>query len=407
MLFAKFSALALLYINIGRPQDVLPILKSFYPGILFGFLCIVSVVFVKIEKVKHKEKYFENSLVLVIFIWMVISSMFSIHMGKSLDAIISLAKTLTLYVCLFKFFKTEKDFDLIASIFLLCNLTLVFNSLTSGATSYRSSVGTNYDPNDLSLVIACCLPFVFYVFERNKNLLIKAVAGITIFGSIVQLISTQSRMGFLLVVLFVIVYLIRQAPSFRGLVLRLLFMCILIPVFFTMMTPEYRERVNTLLSDDNTGSGRTYIWKRAIVMVNKYPVFGVGVGAFTSAYGRMLSEGVFEDVDDRKFNVAWKTAHNSYLKIMVETGYPGIFLYLLLTFKSLRRMNSVRKFFKENSLYSLYRKECFTETSMIIFLFGTIFINQEFSPIYLTLVLMAVLLERIKNSTYTTHLKAG
>jgi O-antigen ligase len=375
---------------------VLPFLKALNLGYLFGGMTLLCLLFNKRSNIHAGNvNPTENRIIKIIAAWMIISTLFSVHLGHSADTLIELAKTFVLYVGLLTYFKSEHDFDLISGTFFLSSITLTIGSLFKGVSASRSSVGTNYDPNDLALILVCCLPFVFSHL-KSKHSVVKALAVVTVISSLIQLVSTQSRMGFLLLLLFGLLYLLLQMTSIIAMLKRLIVLGVISLLFISIMTPQYRERIMSLKDEDSTGSGRTFIWKRGLEIAKTYPLFGVGPGAFMSAYGRMLKEGKFESVIDPKYNVAWKTAHNTYLKILVELGYPGLVLYLLLIWKAIIRLRGLNEKAKRVEIDPIFRTRIKTvEMSLYLFLFGTYFINADFSSIIFILVFLGILLSLI------------
>ena len=85
---------------------------------------------------------------------------------------------------------------------------------------------------------------------------------------------------------------------------------------------------------------RLEMWKSAVEMIKKYPVFGVGLGNYSVQSPKFRTT---NELKVNKYLPFW--AHNDYLQIASETGILGIsaFLFLLATFfykaiKSLRLM---------------------------------------------------------------------
>ena len=328
---------------------------------------------------------------------MLISSPFSVHLGHAWEALRNYIKMMILWIGLSYSLGSKDDFRLICGTVVLSIFTLSVPRLLTGVTVVRSSVGTTYDPNDLSLILVTCLPFVFYVL-RTEKIIIKAVSFITLVAAIVTIVSAQSRMGFLAMILLGLLYVLRQSASLITFFKKISAIGGLVILLLAIATPAYWARMQTIFDEGQTGSGRTIIWKRALKMVAENPLVGVGPGCFTSAYGRMLQGGNFDLVDDSKYNVAWRTAHNTYLKIMAEIGLPGFMLYLWVNFVIWKNLNTIRKaskpFLAENRLFLM---SCTVESAFLIFLFGSFFLSQVFPPIWFALISLSVLIRKLAN----------
>jgi O-antigen ligase len=112
---------------------------------------------------------------------------------------------------------------------------------------------------------------------------------------------------------------------------------------FLVAGPSYWESMATLLNpkadynwSGESDTGRMEVWKRGIGYMNGRPIFGVGVNAFA------VAEGTISPIADRQdigIGVKWSAAHNSFVEIGAELGYPGLIAFILLfvaAFRSLR-----------------------------------------------------------------------
>jgi O-antigen ligase len=382
-----------MYINIGRPQDVLQFLKPLSLGYIFGGLTLLFLLSVRDRGEEEIQPQPGNRLILYILLWMLITAPFSDHLGHTARTMLELLKTMVLYLGLLRFFRSKEDFGMVGRTLLFSVLTLSITGIFTGITEKRSSIGTFYDPNDLALVLISCIPFVTYHLKGQGGG-IKIVAALSGVATIIQVVSTQSRMGFILLVLAAFMYAFRERTSLITLLKRAVVVGIFGIVFLKVVTPDYMLRIQTIFDANSTGSGRTYIWKRALQMANANPLTGVGLGAFTSAYGQRLSQGNFEKVEDNKYNVAWKASHNTYLKILVELGYPGLLLYLLLVRQVLRNIKDAKARCSLTSDWDSYTKVNAVEGSLYLYLVGSFFLDQDFSSLFFILTFLGILFVR-------------
>jgi O-antigen ligase len=76
--------------------------------------------------------------------------------------------------------------------------------------------------------------------------------------------------------------------------------------------------------DDDFGSSRGWIWKRAVSVIPNNPVFGTGPDTFLYALGEDLQHEAIE-----RYRVPFDKAHNLFLQITVCMGIPALIAFLI------------------------------------------------------------------------------
>lgn len=377
-----FAIFLLQFINVGRPQDIFPFLKQVYPGVIsIGLVLLTSLVYwnsVSGESIftSPEIKRFRNIVIL-----MVVLLPISYIVPRS---ILFLKDFWPSIIFLFAFTHFVRDIRHVKiSIFLLILSSFMLSvAMFASAATGRASIGTTYDPNDIGLLFVCILPLaVFYTFYSKG--ITKYISLATVIFSLFAIIGTQSRGAMLSLVVMGLVWLIiGQKGKGFGFLKKVLIIIVCASVFALLAPQSFWDRMGTTTeSGDTAGSGRVTVWKRASQMMIWHPL-GVGIGNFTSVYGRHLSAGKFEDTEDIARNRAWMTAHNSYLLIGVELGFLGLFLYLYWLFGMLRRLlkNGIQGNDIETGRY------CFMLFfSLLGFMVPAFFLSQTFAPLLLTI----------------------
>ncbi|MCB1196722.1 O-antigen ligase family protein, partial [bacterium] len=79
-------------------------------------------------------------------------------------------------------------------------------------------------------------------------------------------------------------------------------------------------------TEKGSASWRLTAWKNTLYMIKSNPLFGVGIGNWQFHYPLYARKGAV----DKDFNEERqaKRAHNDYLQITAELGFPGIVLFL-------------------------------------------------------------------------------
>lgn len=397
MTFAKFAVLGLLYINLGRPQDALPILKGVYPGMVFG-LMVLGALWLQppaAASARRGGQFFIEKKWFVAFCGlMVVSSLFSIYLRLSVQFLQEYLKVIVLLAGLLKFMDSQEDFKRLAKVFVASVLTLCLPVVGKGIGLQRMSVGSFYDPNDLAMLVCCALPFVLYMVH-NGRLAMRLVAVAAVAAGVAAVIATQSRMGFLALVANGLLYLFFSGDSGSRLSRKLAVTAGVVVLFSTLAGSFYWQRIHSTFDSGQTGSGRLVIWERSLKIIARYPVVGSGPGTFISAYGRMLQQGGFEETGN-EYDRAWKAAHNSYLVVAAELGVGGLAVFLLLIHGSLRRLLWVRRFSRQPpSSMVLQRPVNAVLASYLIFLFCALFLSQAYSALFVTLLAASVLIHKL------------
>lgn len=167
--------------------------------------------------------------------------------------------------------------------------------LKAGRIQY---VGIFHDPNDLGMLFVTVLPMAIYLSTGGgivRRLFWLAGAALLLYG----IHLTKSRGTLLALVAVVGVYLWRR----RG----LLTAGGITLVGFVLLR-VYSPRLQNLSPDESSAAGRIDAWYAGLQMFQQHPLFGVGPGNFIDFHSR--------------------TAHNSLVLVLAETGLIGFTLWL-------------------------------------------------------------------------------
>lgn len=189
-----------------------------------------------------------------------------------------------------------------------------------------------YDTNGLGLVLICTLPLAEWFAFHGANLVVRAAAGASICLFFVTLAKTGSRGAFLglIAVIGYGIFASRSTPVRRRVTVAALFGVLLVGAAGS----QYWHMMDTILHptkdynwSGNSETGRMDVWERGIGYMLDNPIMGVGAGAFSAA------EGTISPLADRQMyavGVKWSAAHNSFLEVGAELGFPGLLAFLAL-----------------------------------------------------------------------------
>ncbi|MES9833583.1 MAG: O-antigen ligase family protein [Candidatus Thiodiazotropha sp. DIVDIV] len=183
------------------------------------------------------------------------------------------------------------------------------------------------DGNDFGWSMNLAFPLALHLATTTKATLYKylyfALAGIIVVG----IIGTQSRGSTLALGTGLLYYLTfisnKKLVGFSLLALIAIGVLIFSPA-------NYFSRMGTLANyqEDTSAMGRIKAWGTATEMAIDHPFLGVGAGSFNSAYGR-----IYRKPDDP---VRWISTHSVYFKVIAEYGFPGIIIYLLTIWHTIK-----------------------------------------------------------------------
>jgi probable O-glycosylation ligase (exosortase A-associated) len=239
------------------------------------------------------------------------------------------------------------------------------------------------DNNNFALALCMGLPMLVQFLRAERSAVLRrglmAIIPLTIF----VIFLTHSRGGFLSLVALGGVMIWRSERRLQGLVV-----AALIGVLVLLVMPgAYLERLSTIASyeQDSSARGRLEAWKVAISMALDNPVFGVGLNMFQDRYGEYIL-----GLAPRQNIVA----HNAYLEILAECGFPALFLYLSLIGATYWSIWGVRREARRRYRTSWILDYCtMFEASLTAFVVGSTFLNRAKFDLFYHFVAIVVVFE--------------
>ena len=160
-------------------------------------------------------------------------------------------------------------------------------------------------------------------------------------------------------------------------------------------TSEKSEIEHNVLSTSSLAE-RCLLWDKTYRIVDKHPIAGCGIGNWQIHFPDAGLEGLYRsDV----WNVAFTKPHNEYLGVLSETGYVGLFLFILFLVSlllraifALREVESRKEFLYRAVVLSIFVGACVNA------LFD--FPNSRIECIIWMGILMAIMLQGISKKQY-------
>ena len=384
---AAYCLMLLIMVFIGRVHELLPGMEKLNLGKLAVVLTVVSLLITPKREGVSILSIAPSRYVLTILVLSVLSIVFSVYTGGSVDFITgALLKNISFFVLVAALVATAADVDKITLAFVTSVLFLsVAVLLTTGGA--RASASNTYDSNDMAFVLVTSLPLVYYRMTGTSGCARLVLCGV-IFCLLLACMMTLSRGG--LLGLLVVGGAILMKRGNRRSFVPLLIASMLLTTFAPQ---SYWDRMSTILhpsSDYNTSdsSGRLEVWKRGLVLMATYPL-GVGAGCFEVAEAK-LHEG----------RGKWSSAHNSFVQIGAELGIAGLYAYVMLLLTSLRCIRESRGLDTGSTLPTGLLDGL--EISFYGYITTGFFLSQAYSAVLYLLVAMTVATHRIVVSEWET-----
>jgi len=198
-----------------------------------------------------------------------------------------------------------------------------------GETEGYRIAGVIGDPNFYAQILVVLVPLAFDRLWNEKSMLLKLLAAWALTVSLLSVIFTFSRGGFVALVIVLLALAIYRPPR----PLEIAVLIILAMSVLPFVPAKYMDRLQTLTSlagpnadvrTEVSFRGRASELLAATRMFADRPLLGVGVGNYSVYYQRYSRE---IGLDPR---TEARAAHNLFLEIASETGIIGFSVFLLI-----------------------------------------------------------------------------
>jgi probable O-glycosylation ligase (exosortase A-associated) len=191
------------------------------------------------------------------------------------------------------------------------------------------------DNNNLSLAIVMIIPLLHYLRMTSRNQAVRYACVALIAASIVAVIGTYSRGGFVGLVAVGAAFLVIS----RGKLAVLGAGGLVVVAVLNFAPDAWFDRIGTIVSykQDSSSVGRLNAWQTTWNMVQQRPVLGGGYSAIEQprVYKRFRPAG--DETESR-------AAHSIYFQILGDHGFVGLLLYLAMLIAATYNLFLVQRF---------------------------------------------------------------
>ncbi len=242
--------------------------------------------------------------------------------------------------------------------------------------AYRIS-GTLGEPNFFALFMVPLIPLgIDRLFQEQKPLF-KAIAAWAVVVSVLAVIFSYSRGGFVSLIFMLLIYIALRP---RRILYALTVAIAVVPLISVTSQSNYINRMITLknvlpgvgpeVPKEISFKGRKSEMIVATEMFMDHPILGVGLGNYLNHYQK-YAHNVYMDLrrEDRE-------AHCRYLEILAETGLIGFSVFCAIIFIMFRGLWQARKIATKKKWSDLNGSITAISIGMAGILFGYIFLHD-------------------------------
>jgi O-antigen ligase len=144
-------------------------------------------------------------------------------------------------------------------------------------------------------------------------------------------------------------------------------------LLYALLPPEELARFQTAGTDETSVARLTY-WAKGMEMLNSHPLTGIGLRNFPYYFHDFFGS--------YSFHNRLEVAHNSFVQVGSELGYPGLALFIAIILRSFFVTAQARKTLREKQLTAhwLYVFSVGLDCAMIGYCIGGFFMAVAFYP---------------------------
>ena len=203
------------------------------------------------------------------------------------------------------------------------------------------------DPNFFAQIMIVLIPIALERMTHERKLILKFLAGLAGALSVLTVVFTFSRGGFLAAAVALLIFVLMYPPRPQYLII----MIALGIAVFSFVPASYSDRILTLqgllpdqsgridIRTDNSIQGRASQNLTAWSIFKQHPIVGIGLDNFEVRYPEFSKEiGLAPSASN-------KSLHNLYFEVATESGILGLSVFLLLIGLSIRYLLNARSEF--------------------------------------------------------------
>lgn len=194
-----------------------------------------------------------------------------------------------------------------------------FVLLTGGGSRVHGPESTHIaDNNHLAAALCMTLPLLHYLRLYSTNKLIRLGLAGALCATILAVLGSYSRGGFIALVAMLAVFWWRSKRKLISFV----FLIVVGAGSIAFMPQSFYDRIESITEagEDSSFQGRINAWWMAVNLANDRPLTGGGMVGY-------MDPEVFQRYNP---GATTRAIHSVYFQVLAEMGYVGLFLYVLI-----------------------------------------------------------------------------
>ena len=264
----------------------------------------------------------------------------------------------------------------------------------SGGSHHVLGLKTIGDNNQFALVVLMIMPILYFLY---KYMAVKIVKICTLFGlflSVISIMATNSRGGFIGMGTFAIVLILLNKQKLRS----LLIVAAIGTIMVQVAPPTWFERIHTIqsASGDDSFMGRVKAWKMSILVAEDRPLIGGGMHAIQDRQVWDLYWPRFNELSWIPSNEEYspgKAAHSIFFEVLGDLGFTGLFLFTSMLLAGYRTCSGVKRLTKKRpDLHWMYDLATMLQISLVVYIISGAALSMAYTEmLYVMLTIGSVL----------------
>src|SRR6266478_195102 len=271
----------------------------------------------------------------------------------------------------------------------------IFALRTGGVTTLEGVPGSSFisSNNDFALALNMCLPLFLVLAREERRPWLRALLYATFFFSIVAVLFTYSRGGFLgLLAVLAVLFLNRKSFLYALAAASVVYIAA-----FYFAPPRWTARMETIetYEADRSAQMRLIAWRVGRMLAADRPLVGGGFAAF--------NQETFDRYAPDYPGGSYGDAHSIYFNLLGEHGYPGLLLFSVLVGFLLVRLAKLRRLAKKSAdLAWVSSYAHMLQASIVAYLVTGAFLSVAYFDLAYQLFIIAVILDRLAAQEIST-----
>ncbi len=263
-----------------------------------------------------------------------------------------------------------------------------FYLLTRPGGANNNPVALLGDNNGTAVGMLMLVPLIGFLMQTTQRKWSKRFFSFLLIGSLYRALSTYSRGGFIAAIVMGGSWWLRSHYKIRNLLGILIILTIVVPA----LPDAFWNRMGTIQTyeeeQDEAALGRLHFWSVAVGMAASNPVLGVGFSSYSEAYNAY-------DFSAGKHGEG-RSVHSSFLGVLAELGYVGLFLYVFILLAAFSACAHVRRIASGYAALVDFGKSAVAiQTSLTAFVVGGIFVPFQYNEMLWHLIGLSIVLKRL------------